>query len=349
MRKSVWALCFMAFVLATSMGCGGGGGGGGGTSAYSQADLSGDWGCHVLGANPTGSVWGHGIYSIDASGKGVVTTETWSDSSHFDNNITLTLSGGGVMSEGVTSLHGFMSVDKNTVVATYSNGAGGNSLWLLQRVGTTTFSQADLSGDWGFHVLGGTPTGFGSSWGHGIYSIDNTGKGVVTTQTWSDNTPQLDNTTFTLSIAGVMGSGVDNTQHGFMSIDKNTVVATFTNDAGGSSFWILQRRVGTTFLPADLTGTWGCHLLGLTPTQSAWGYGEYSIDNTGKGVVVITPPQASSDFTLVFFPTTFALSNAGEMSTIGDDHGFMSVDKNTMVATFTNFGGGSSFWLLQKR
>ena len=349
MRKSVLASCMTVFVLVLCLGCVGCGGG----SAVSppptffQADLSGDWGFHVLGANPpppatpTGSAWGHGIFSMDTTGNGVVTTQAWSDNSFF-NNIAFTLSGDGVMSVGGTSVHGFMSVDKNSVVAMYSNGVGGSSIWLLQRAGVPTFLQADLSGDWGFHVLSAYPAG--NAWGHGIFSMDTTGNGVVTTQTWSDSS-SFSNTAFTLSNDGVLSAG--GTLHGFMSVDKNTVVATYTNGAGGSSLWLLQRRVGATmFLPADLSGNWGCHLLGFTSGGSAWGHGTYSISGTGVGVVT---SESWSDPSAHFSDTTFSLSVDGVMSSPGGVHGFMSVDKNTMVATFTNASGGSSFWLLQRR
>jgi len=119
------------------------GGGGGGLSVaqkevagttYSNADLQGKWQMHdlIVGSENWSE---HGIMTIDASGKGIISNMIKDDGGTFNNpgTIALSISTGGVITFG-TDFHGFMSADKRLVVGTKGDATNAYCLVTLQKM-----------------------------------------------------------------------------------------------------------------------------------------------------------------------------------------------------------------------
>jgi len=138
----ILSILFAIFLTA----CGSSGGGGGGPSSgnsnppnpsFTAADLQGTWNIHDItsGDSPQWLGWAHGALSINSSGNVTVSSITRSDgNSTLPGTDTLSISSSGIVSSaGSPSFHGVMSQDKNTMVATMTDGGGGYNLIIYQK------------------------------------------------------------------------------------------------------------------------------------------------------------------------------------------------------------------------
>ena len=333
------------------------------TVSYSTADFQGTWQMHGLVSPDHGpsdhtgwAGWMHGTTTFDAGGNGTGSA-VGSDGITRSNSGSMSISSSGVITVNGTTTYGFMSADKRTVVWTMTDGGGGFSLYVMQKeVSGTTYNTADFQGTWQMHGLVSpdhgpiNTTGWGG-WMHGTMSFDASGNGIGSA-VGSDGITRSNSGSMSISSGGVTTiKGTDT--YGFMSADKRTVVWTMTDGGGGFSLYVMQKDVsGTTYVTADLQGTWQMHGL-VSPDHSlsgstgwaGWMHGTMSFDASGNG----TGSAVGSDGITRSNSGSMSISSGGVTTIKGTDtYGFMSADKRTIVWTMTDGGGGYSLYVMQK-
>jgi hypothetical protein len=224
-------------------------------------------------------------------------------------------------------------------------GRGGNGMMPPSLAGAM-FSMDNLAGTWHLNTLATSGT---MGWTHGILTVDATGSGAMTGLVRNGTSmPSVDNIPYTMSQGGMVHSSDDNSFLGVMSKDMSLMMATFTDNTGGYSFMLAQ-KAGGSYALADLNGTWRFHRLtaGSDNITSGWAHGTMTIAGGGGTVTTITTDKGS--FAEVGRTFTFGIGSNGVMTALGDAafDGFMSMDKNMIVAT-DNTGSGSDLWILMK-
>jgi hypothetical protein len=327
-------------------------------SAFGLADLQGTWNFHVLisGDSPawSGVGWGYGTFTIDNAGNLTFTSYTRSNGvTTLPPADTISITSSGIVSFPATPVtHGVMSQDKNMIVGTDTGGSGDYVLFIAQRSGGT-FTSNDFIGTWNFHSLtsGDSPAYLG--WSYGTASIDSNGIYTESSHTRSDGSSDLNpSVTFAITADGIITIIGATTFHGVMSQDKNMIVGTHTDGGGGYGLIILQ-KAGGTFAQTDLTGTWNLH--GLTsgdnpPQWIGWFYGGTSIDSSGN--LACSFYMNSGGDTTCGGDLMFSISSTGEVTEIGgnlpDFHSVMNQNKDIIVGTMTDGGGGYDLMIFMK-
>ena len=324
------------------------------SSSFSIADLVGTWNIQGItsGDSPQWLGWAHGVSSIDSSGNATWLSITRSNGdSTLPAAATLSISSSGIVSSTYSpSFHGVMSQDKDTIIATMNDGGGGYGLITYQK-SVGVFTSADLVGTWNIHMItsGDSPQWLG--WVHSVSSIDSSGNATTSSITRSDGNSTLPGTqTISISSSGIVSCAGAPSFHGVMSQDKNTIIVTM-NDGGGYNLIIYQKSAGS-YTTTDLQGTWNFHLLtsGDSPDWLGWAHGVSSIDSSGNATW-LSITRSNGDSTLPA-AGTLSISSGGIVSVTGVPSpvfdGFMSQDKNTIIATTNDGGGGYNLIVFQK-
>ncbi len=330
-----------------------GSGTGNNTSNYTNVDLQGTWEIHTLisGDSPNWLAWGYGTVDIDASGNAVWSSMTRSDgdSTLPGDDIVSISSGGVVLFAGISSFHGTMSQDKNMIIATMDDGGGGYGFVVFQKR-SGIYSISDLQGTWDVHLLtsGDSPNWLG--WGYGAIGIDASGNAVWSSMTRSDGDSTLPGDDIvSISSGGVVLFAGISSFHGTMSQDKNMIVATMDDGGGGYDLVTFQKRSGI-YSISDLQGTWDVHSLtsGDSPNWLGWIHGTVGIDASGNAVWS-SVTRSNGDSTLPGDSVaTIASTSTVSFGSIPSSHGTMSQDKNMIVATMDDGGGGYDLIVFQK-
>jgi hypothetical protein len=210
------------------------------------------------------------------------------------------------------------------------------------------FSMSDLQGAWDFHSLATSGT---IGWMHGVLSLDNTGMGGMTSlirngMPW----PSMDNVPFSMFPCGIVGMGIDNTFHGFLSKDRTMMSATWTDNTGGSALMIFRKRGGA-FAQGDLYGTWNFHRLTAGSDNATSGWASGTMTMSSPGTAIITAIQTHDDHMTEVGSSFFvSMGGNGIVTSSGDStfHGVMSQDKNMMVVTRTEEGGHYDLMVLMR-
>jgi hypothetical protein len=208
---------------------------------YSLSDLQGNWQMHDLVGGGGWSGWMHGLATFDNNGNFTLNNVVKSDgSSNASNGKFSIASTGNITIDGDSAFNGFMSSDKQLMVTNMTDGGGGGSLGIFQKVVPgTTYSIADLQGTWQLHdLLVGS-----ENWSeHGIMTIDANGNGIISDMV-KDNGGTYTNPgtiPITLTSAGIATFGTD--YYGFVSADKKTIFGTKGDDSGNAfSLVVLQK------------------------------------------------------------------------------------------------------------
>jgi hypothetical protein len=209
---------------------------------YSLADLQGNWQIHDLVGGGGWSGWVHGLATFDNNGNFTMNNVVKSDGSTNSSNGKFSIaSTGNITINGDSTFNGFMSSDKQLMVTNMTDGGGGGSLGIFQKVTAgTTYSVADLQGTWQLHdLLVGS-----ENWSeHGIMTIDAKGNGIISDMV-KDNGGTYNNPgtiTITLTSGGIATFGTD--YYGFVSADKKTVFGTRGDDSGNAYILVVLQKM----------------------------------------------------------------------------------------------------------
>ncbi len=333
-------------------------------AGYDVSDFSGVWSVHgvVSGVDPNVPGTFHmnvtadsngtaqGFYYSDSQG---ISETTWAGNTPVD----LSLSPGGIVTvDGdETSFHGAMSWDEDIIVSVGTQtpgpatGLDGYNLWMwVRQLASSSFSVVDGAGTWWLHGLASGANAF--YWSRGKMEIDAVGNFTFVDGTWalSDdpdaNTPE--DGSISITGTGEVGFSFDPAAHGIMNLSKDLVVFTMPGSSGGH-LSILQKRSGATFSTTDLAGTW--HLYGLTAGDESvwigWFYGTLEVGSSGtfSGSIVDSGETETID-------DAFSITSDGTVAILGDSntHGTMSDDKNLIVMTLDDGGGGADLVILTR-
>lgn len=222
-------------------------------------------------------------------------------------------------------------------------GRGANGMMPASLAGAM-FSMDNLAGAWHFNMLTASGT---MGWTHGTLAVDNAGMGAMTGIVRNGVAmPAVGDIPYTMTPGGMVFSAQDNTFHAVMSKDMSLMVATFTDNTGGFSLMMSQKRGGV-FSTTDLDGTWRFQRMtaGTDNLVSGWAYGQMTIAGGSATVTAITSSNGSPAPSF-----TFSMGADGVMTAVGDASfdGAMSKDKSMIVATANNAVSGSDLWILMK-
>lgn len=232
--------------------------------------------------------------------------------------------------------HTFLSTDKNLMVSTTVRKdipwMGLNYTMTIdqKKNDNTTYSASDLAGTWQANYL--VSGGSWSGWVRNTAVIDATGAATLSNVVKSDGTSNAGTTTFEINSKGDVTSKVDSNFFGFLSADKNLLVANMTDGGNGAGLVVAQKTIsGTSFTLADLTGKWQFHSHRVG-AESYTEHGEISID--ANGVVTYTKLIRDNGTTPALpGASTVTVSATGSFVLGADLNGFVSSDKKLMVGT----------------
>jgi hypothetical protein len=324
-------------------------------AAFSMGDLLGTW--NFISLATSGTIgWMHGILSVDNAGMGGMTSLVrngmpWPS---MDNVPFAIFPGGGVAMGNDNAFHGFLSMGRTMMAATWTDNTGGSALMIFRKQGSA-YAQADLFGTWNFHRLTAGGDNTTSGWASGTMTMNAPGTAIITAvQTRNNNMSEV-GSSFLVSMGGdgIVASAGDNTFHGVMSQDKNRMVLTKTNSSGQYDLMVLMRSVGgMSYSPADLAGDWMQHgIASGNPGDRSWSFGQMVMDSTGQATF---DGMMGRTGTVSMQPGTFSMNSSGivtmsgmgmgggmmNQTTLQTYSGFMNSAKDFMVATYTDGNGG---------
>jgi len=209
------------------------------------------------------------------------------------------------------------------------------------------FSMEDLSGPlWGYNAMMTSGT---MGWEHGTLSFDANGLGHMTGIVRNGiSMPVRDDIPFDMTFSGMLLDQDSDTFQCVVSTDMSLMVGTFTDNTGGPTLMIAQRKGGTYQADgSDMTGTWRFIRLtaGADDASSGWAYGtmEFFLGNASiTSMTTNAGPGGGGTF-------SFSMDGNGIMTETGDPsfHGVLSMDKTMIVATAT-YGGNPELWVIMK-
>ncbi|MGZ8450364.1 MAG: fibronectin type III domain-containing protein, partial [Candidatus Deferrimicrobiaceae bacterium] len=264
--------------------------------AFSQADLTGTWKITMLrtSSDNTENGWTRATVTADPSGNLTVTSVENSDGSADippAGTMRWTIDGSGVVSEsGVNAddnVHMTMTSNKNFIAGT--GGAGSHALRVIQKVvSETTYANADLANK-SFVIHGLTISSGFNAWNHQDGTTDASGMMSLANDIGpgGDSGPQANAGTISVDSSGTVTVDTLPGFKGFLSADKKTIVATFTEtDAGGTWYQLMIIQIsGQTYAAADLVGTSSGHTLGVG-NANFWSH--YTTTGTVGGVITFS-------------------------------------------------------------
>jgi hypothetical protein len=307
--------------------------------SFNTQDLAGNWHGHhvVTGDAPNDDPrWGYGVISINGSG---IYTSSWTSPTQANeiSSGTIQISSMGVITVDHQALtHGIMSADKDFIVFVdgTSESKGHALTFLCKRETNSNFNTNVIAGSWyGYQIVSGDGPSDDPRWGYGSLTINNQG---IYTATWNSptQTNQITSGSIQVNSDGIFTINNQPLTHGVISDDHDLMVLIDgTSQSAGNLFMILFKQdSNTSFNSADLAGTWLGHnvVSGDAPVdEPRWGYGNVSIDNSGKYTVswnslTSTNEISSGDIQI----TTNGIISINNNSLI---HGAMNIDKNLFI------------------
>jgi hypothetical protein len=186
------------------------------------------------------------------SGSASITSMTTNTGTGGSGNFAFSMDVNGIMTQtGNASFYGVMSMDKTMIAATDTNGSN-PELWVMMKITTgTTFSIADMMGDWVMHSVSSGNTG-SRDWTFGHSVVDAGGNNTFSQMMGSAGMISPTPMTFVMNGGvmtisgtgggmggGMMGGGMmTQTFHGIMNEAKNMMVSTYSDGSGGYPFSI---------------------------------------------------------------------------------------------------------------
>jgi len=229
----------------------------GGVYQAGGLDMNGTWRFQRLtaGSDNITSGWAYGTMGI--SGIASITSITTNNGPGTLGNFTFSMDANGIMTEALNaSFYGVMSSDKSMIVATDTN-VGHPELWVMMRTTVgTTYTTADMMGDWVMHSVSSGNTG-SRDWTFGHSFVDSNGSNTFSQMMGSTGvisptqmTMAMNSATGVMTIPGTGGGGggmgggmmgggmMTQTFHGIMNEAKNMMVSAYTDGSGGYPFSI---------------------------------------------------------------------------------------------------------------
>jgi len=227
----------------------------GGVYQAGGLDMNGTWRFQRLtaGSDNTTSGWAYGTMGI-ISGSASFTSMTTNAGVGGGGTFVFSMDANGIMTEALNaSFYGVMSSDKSMIVATDTNG-GRPELWVMMRTTLgTTYSTADMMGDWVMHsVSSGNTASRDWTFGHSV--VDSSGNNTFSQMMGSTGvisptqmTMTMNGSTGVMTIpgtgggmgGGMMGGGMmTSTFHGIMNESKSMMISAYTDGSGGYPFSI---------------------------------------------------------------------------------------------------------------
>jgi len=327
--------------------------------AVGSTSLEGPWYVHGLisGDQPAQVPgWYWLSWNIDSAGNRTATStvhDSLGNAHYTVGGGSLTASAGRlVISPNLVNFSGVVNTSGDFFAATATMAPGssddvkGYNLLIGVKQGSG-YATADLAGTWRTH---GLVSGDAPQWPGWVYStVTMTSTGSLSyedhnssgdTDTGSATAQLTSDGIFTIS--GLTGS------HGLMSIDKQTAVWTSTDGGGGSSLYLMQKRSGASFTSQDLVGRWSLRMLtsGDAPQWTGWVYGDMEVGTLG----VFCSSMVKSDGSPGTGNGTISIDADGVVTFAGQasSHGVMSDDKELIVLTMNDGGGGYDLVVLMR-
>ena len=316
---------------------------------YVHGLISGDHPAHVPG-------WYWLSSSIDSAGT-VVATSTVHDSMgnayYTPWMMQYTAKAGRlVMSPNPINFSGVVNDSGDFIAATATMAPGdirdvkGYNLFIGVKQGTG-YATADLAGTWRMHglVSGDSPQWRG--WVYGTSTMTSTGSSSFDVHNSSGDNETGSGGAHLTSDGILTMDGLTNS-HGLMSVDKKTVVFTSTDGGGGFSLYLMQKQSGVSFSSLDLVGRWSLRMLtsGDAPQWTGWVYGDMEVGTLG----VFCSSMVKSDGSTGTGNGTISIDADGVVTFAGQasSHGVMSDDKEIVVLTMNDGGGGYDLLVLMR-
>jgi len=331
-----------------------------------SSDLQGTWNFNELisGDGPNQEPgWVYGMFT--SGGAGNVDFSTTNHNGQNDSgNLYLPMvfdEDGFVINEGEWSnnLHGVINEEKNLLVMTQSELPKNQpKLSVMLKRGEVTFNASDIEGTWVYHgLISGDAPNQTPGWYHVTFTFNQNGELVSATPI----TDSMENSGYTpsfpawdLSSDGIITISGLTEFRGVMNDNKNIIVAVATMCPGESSgvcgynLMIGVKQGESSFNTADLKGTWYHHGLvsGDSPQFIGWFYGTFLVDNVGNAVI----STQSSDGNTYNRNGNLSITNDGIVTSTGEssNHGVMNSNKNLIIYTMNDGGGGYNLMLLVK-
>lgn len=302
-------------------------------NAFKATDLQGTWNFfkYTAGSDPN---WYRATLTIDSQGNVTPSNIQSSTGSTTGSFSPMTIQPSGVLynPNPQDSTRAVMSSNKSIIVGT-GGSTGSERLFVMTKAGSG-FIQNDLAGSWKLQTLLGSSNW--SDWERQDVTITSNGLLSITNKISGsgDTDSNVSGLSVSISNGGVvsMPSGGPNNFYCTMSIDKNLMVATWTNDGGSVGFGIFVKR-GSGFSNSDLVGTWRSNWLATGDTQNIWARSLLTVDVNGYsssfGIVAngMSEPNSTNS-------SPITLSSSGILSNPNNKfEGTMSPNKNIMVYT----------------
>ncbi|MFA5321820.1 MAG: hypothetical protein WC373_04040 [Smithella sp.] len=347
-RFSCHALLFFILMMFLMIsGCAGGGedatssSGTNDEAAYTQADLAGTWRIHKLANDPQ---WIRETFEVNESG--VVSCVSYEDSAGANvcptsfalqwtvANGVITASGNNAGSD----VHMTMTSNFELIAGTGTATDDSEELLVAQRITeATTYSESDIQDKtFVYHSL---IVGNENKWVYGEGSTDSTGVVTIASETDPNGavTPIAVGTLSVDSSGGVLLTGLASYK-GFMSVDKKTIVGTFTDSNGDYQLMIIQ--ITGKIYGAMPAGDWNSHglVVGSSSYAPFWLHFTAAVDSTGT--INFSNWEFSQPLAIFVVPDDAEISLSSSGVVTSDKmalHGQLSDDSTFMVSTQTPY------------
>jgi hypothetical protein len=325
--------------------------------AVGSISLEGPWYVHGLisGDHPAQVPgWYWLSWNIDSAGNITVTSPIHDSlgNAHYTPSLgQFTVRAGRViMAPNPVSFSGVVNSSGDFLAATATMAPGssddvkGYNLLIGVKQGTG-YATADLAGTWRMHglVSGDSPQWRG--WVYGTVTMTSTGGLSYEVHNSSGDT-NTGSATAQLASDGIYTISELTGSHGLMSADRQTVVWTSNDGGGGFSLDLMQKQSGASFSSPDLVGRWSLRMLtsGDAPQWTGWVYGDAEMDSLGAffSSLVRSDGSSATKNGTVNISTDGVVAFAGQPSS----HGVMSDDKELIVLTMNDGGGGYDLFVL---
>ncbi len=214
------------------------------------------------------------------------------------------------------------------------------------------FVTSDLSGNWNFHLVTSGDSSQMPGWSYGSMLIDNSGNFSATFINRSNgDSSNLPQGTFSIAQDGTVSMVKNNTSfHGVITVDNSMIIGTMTDGGGGFDLIIFQRSGGS-FMQGDLAGNWYVHQLTSGDSQQWIGaaHWDMSIDSNGN-FSFANYLNSSGDTSQSSTTGAMNIDSNGIVIVPGNTsfHAVMSQDKNMIVGTMNDGGGGYDIFIYQR-
>jgi uncharacterized protein (TIGR03067 family) len=314
-------------------------------STYQLADLEGNWEGNSLANGPSAPWWERASITIAADGSFTGTTIESNGQSETVAG-TLSISSDGIVTlTGQPDLHCSMDSRKTVFVCTEEQSDGSSDMKVFTKK-ASSYSQADLAGNWEVNGVGSGPDA--PWWIRGMLTVLSDGSYSATLLSSYQNSPEFQSGKLTMASNGAIANSVNASQQCSMDAGKTVLVctSTWTDDGSGSTQLAILTRQTNSYSMADLAGVWGYHSMataGPTETWSSSGTITITEDGSASGT-----SQESDESNPTTWSGSFIISSDGIVTGPAGLSCSMDSGKTLIVCTGTQNTGSSSMPIFTK-